>query len=393
MSQPHTGTERRAASTENAAVELTTPPAELAATLPPDGATPTGSLGLPEQFGRYRVRKLLGRGGMGAVYLAEDNMLERQVALKVPHHGTAGSPAALQRFYREARSAARLRHPHICPVYDVGEVESVPYLTMAFIEGEALASQVADYAARPPRDGARLARQLALALDEAHRQGVVHRDLKPSNVMIDRRGEPVIMDFGLAREVRTGSPSDTNPGTVLGTPAYMAPEQARGDVTAVGPGCDIYSLGALLFELLTGRVPFLGNALEVLVQQVRDQPPAPSSLRADLDGQVETICLKALAKEPSERFLSMGEFAQALADYLEGHAVCQPEQCCGLPPSLIAEGLVILRTWGWEIGHDKIRERLAARPDWSDDPTAKLLVDWLSGEGEVAKEAVEGLRA
>src|SRR5262249_20323949 len=156
----------------------------------------------------------------------------------------------------------------------------------------------------PPQDAAALARTLALALEEAHRQGIIHRDLKPANVMIDERGEPVVMDFGLAREIRAGVAGQTVQGMVMGTPGYMAPEQARGDVTAMGPGCDIYSLGVILFELLTGRVPFAGPTLDVLAQHVRDEPPPPTTLRADLDPAIEAVCLKALAKEPSQRFLS-----------------------------------------------------------------------------------------
>src|SRR2546429_129641 len=177
--------------------------------------------GLPERIGRYRIERLLGKGGMGSVYLAHDTLIDRPVALKVPHLGLADNPALLERFYREARSAGRLQHPHICPVYDVNETDGVHHLCMAYIEGQPLSALTGDFARRPPREAAVLVRTLALALEEAHRQGVIHRDLKPANIMINRRGEPVIMDFGLAREVRTGPTEQSHEGTILGTPTYM----------------------------------------------------------------------------------------------------------------------------------------------------------------------------
>ncbi len=181
--------------------------------------------GLPEQVGRYRVVRLLGRGGMGAVFLAEDPELGRPVALKVPRLGPADGPQVLERFHREARAAATLHHPNICPVYDVGEVGGVPYLAMAFVEGKALSEVLRGGKPVPARRAAALVRKLALALQEAHARGVVHRDLKPANVMIDRRGEPVIMDFGLARLTSPGETRLTQDGSVLGTPAYMAPSR------------------------------------------------------------------------------------------------------------------------------------------------------------------------
>ena len=271
-----------------------------------------------ERVGRYRLIRLLGRGGMGSVYLAHDLHLDRDVALKVPHF-SAEQGELMERFFREARAAGRLHHPNICPVFDVGEADGVHYLSMAYIDGEPLAAHVMGYSNGPPKDTALLVRTLALALEEAHAQGVVHRDLKPSNIMINRRGEPVVMDFGLAREVNNAA-NQTQAGVVMGTPAYMSPEQARGDVAAVGPGCDVYSLGVILYELLTGRVPFQGHSLEVLAQHLRDEPPPPVSLRPDLEPHLQAICLKALAKEPSQRFLRMADVAQSLAVYAAGAA-------------------------------------------------------------------------
>src|SRR5262245_66664324 len=178
------------------------------------GPLPPATL-LPEQFGRYHIRGLLGKGGMGEVYLAHDTQLDRLVALKVPRFRPETGSRELERFYVEARSAARLQHPHICPVFDVNEINGVHHLTMAYIEGQPLSELVAAYAPNP-REAVVLVRTLALALEEAHRQGVIHRDLKPANVMINQRGEPVIMDFGLARTVQARPAHHTHLGTVLG---------------------------------------------------------------------------------------------------------------------------------------------------------------------------------
>jgi class 3 adenylate cyclase/predicted Ser/Thr protein kinase len=365
------------------AVPATVPPAEIGKTLSQSSTTPCAPPPgcLPEQIGRYRVLGLLGRGGMGVVYLAEDTQLQRQVALKVPSFAADENPAVLERFYREARTAARLQHPNICPVFDVDEVDGTHYLTMAFIEGDTLAKQVPAYAAKPPREAAALVRILALALDEAHRSGIIHRDLKPSNIMMNRRGEPIVMDFGLAREIRHASADLSQPGMVVGTPAYMAPEQARGDVTAIGPGCDVYSLGVVLYQLLIGRVPFEGTTLDVIAKHLRDQPPPPSSLRPGLDGGIEAICLKAMAKEPSQRFLGMTEFAQALAGYIEGRqAAGSPELSTVRDPleQAIAEMLLLLRRWGWETGIEKIRTR-GEQLGETDDPRVQLLFGWIQG--------------
>ena len=333
---------------------------------------------VPEQIGRYRILRLLGRGGMGAVYLGRDDLLDRPIALKTPHVRNE-SDGYLERFYREARIAGRLQHPNICPVYEVGEADGFHYLSMAYIEGEPLSASAAGYAKRPAKESARLVHTLALALQEAHQQGVIHRDLKPANIIMNRRGEPVIMDFGLAREVQTASSLLTHQGAILGTPAYMAPEQARGDVSALGPGCDIYSLGIILYELLVGRVPFVGPIMDVLVQQVRDEPTRPAQLRRDLDPHLEAICSKALAKSPSERFLSMSDLAAALERYLDApdsQAAVPLAEPCPLGRA-VAEILLLLRTWGWDKGIQKIKQRAL---DEGEDCRIALLLRWLQGE-------------
>jgi hypothetical protein len=276
---------------------------------------------------------------MGSVYLAEDSQLHRRVALKIPSF-TSNEGAELERFYREARAAAMLRHPNLCPVYDVGQIDGVHYLTMAFIEGQPLAGLLHYGQPLPQERAADLVRQLALALQEAHEHGVIHRDLKPGNIMIDRRQQPVIMDFGLARKVATADIRLTQSGTIIGTPAYMSPEQVRSDSKAMGPGCDIYSLGVILYELLAGRLPFEGSVGSLMAQVLVDQPPSPSRFRRDLHPALEAICLRALAKKPGDRFATMADFAAALANWQCGRFTA-PQS----PAPHVAEVLPATHTW------------------------------------------------
>jgi WD40 repeat protein/predicted Ser/Thr protein kinase len=271
---------------------------------------------LPEQFGRYRILRRLGQGGMGAVYLAHDEQLNRDVALKVPHQPAQGDQDTLVRFLREARAAAALNHPNLCPVYDCGDIDGVHFLTMAYIEGEPLSALGGPGRPLPPRRAAEMVLKLATALEEAHRNGIIHRDLKPSNILINRRHEPVVTDFGLARLSRRDDARLTRHGQVLGTPAYMAPEQVVGDLAAMGPGCDIYSLGVILYELLTGRLPFDGTPEVIMVRIATELPLPPTRHQPGIDTGLEEICLKALAKKPARRFGSMADLAAALADYL-----------------------------------------------------------------------------
>ena len=274
---------------------------------------------LPEQFGRYRIVKRLGQGGMGSVYLAQDTHLERPVALKVPEFGDHDGPEARRRFLDEARTAATLDHPYLCPVYDAGEIEGQLYLTMAYIEGRSLAALIANEG-WPQRQVAALVGKLALALQEAHKRKVVHRDLKPANVMIKTTGprsEPVIVDFGLARRDNPEDQRLTRSGQVMGTLGYMSPEQIRGDLNEIGPSCDVYALGVILYELLTGRLPFSGSGLAVAGQILTKPPLPPSTYRTDLDPALEAICLKAMAKTISDRYSSMAELAGALTGFLQ----------------------------------------------------------------------------
>lgn len=291
----------------------------------PPGSPAAGPPGLPEEFGRYRILRPLGRGGMGAVYLARDTALGRSVALKVPFLRAGDDGAqAVGRFLREARAAATLDHPNLCPVFDVGEVAGIPYLTMPFIDGRPLAEAMGRGRAVTPAQAAAVARKLALALHEAHARGVVHRDLKPGNVMINRRRELIIMDFGLARLAEGDDSSTTRTGHILGTALYMAPEQAAGDVAAIGPAADVYALGVILHELLTGVRPFEGPwSLVIGLKSVQDPAP-PSTHRPDLPAELDAACLRALARRPGDRYPSMAEFAADLGGFLARPAAPAP---------------------------------------------------------------------
>jgi formylglycine-generating enzyme required for sulfatase activity/serine/threonine protein kinase len=265
----------------------------------------------PQVPDRYRLVSCLGKGGMGSVWLAEDSALERQVAIKVPHLGDDVSPEVVHRFKTEARAAAKVTHDNLCPIHDVGEHGGLPFLVMPFIEGKPLSK----YTGRPwpPERAIRLVAVLAKALAAVHAAGLVHRDLKPANVMMRADGRPVLMDFGLAASAEAQSKRFTREGAMLGTPAYMAPEQVEGRIKDMGPATDIYGLGVILFELLTGRTPFEGPPLSVFGQILHTPVPGPSELSPGIDPRLDAVCRKALAKRPEERFASMAEFAQALA--------------------------------------------------------------------------------
>jgi serine/threonine protein kinase len=286
------------------------------ATIPPK--KPTTAAAIPERFGRYRIVRSLGSGAMGDVYLAEDTQLDRSVALKVPRFTDEADSDLIQRFYREARAAATLRHPNLCPVHDAGEIDGIHYLSMAFIEGRPLYDVLAEKGRPPEREAATIILKLAKALDAAHKSGVIHRDLKPANIMIDSHEEPIIMDFGLARRTNKEDARLTQSGLVMGSPTYMSPEQVEGDGDKIGPAADIYSLGVVFYELLTGEVPFRGSIASVLGQIITVAPKKPSTIVRNVDPALEAICLKMLAKRPEDRFASMHEVASALDAYLAG---------------------------------------------------------------------------
>ncbi len=278
-----------------------------------------------EQIARFQIVQLLGEGAFGAVYRARDPQLDRDVAVKVPQAGALSTREDRERFLREARAAAGLHHPHICPVHEVGTTpEGRDYIVMAFIEGKTLSAVLQSGQRLSERQIANAIRKLALALEEAHEKGVIHRDLKPANIMINRRGEPVIMDFGLARRSSSSDPQLSHSGQIMGTPAYMSPEQARGDSKAIGPASDIYSLGIVMYEMLCGKRPFSGTVTEVIGQILHVPAPSPSQFRPEVDPRLQAICLKAIAKQPGDRYASMKDFAAALAEYAKSGTAAIP---------------------------------------------------------------------
>lgn len=271
---------------------------------------------MPDRLGRYKILRQLGKGGMGAVYLAHDEQLDREVALKVPHFNEDEDEESFKRFFREARAAARIEHPNICPIYDVGEIDGIRYLTMAYVKGKPLSAFLQIGKPIKVTNAVAVVRKLALALAAAHQKGIVHRDLKPSNIMLNQQSEPILLDFGMAREVSSDQTRLTMYGNLVGTPAYMSPEQVKGELNALGPNCDIYSLGVILYQLLTGHLPFEGETFTVLAKLLTQDPTPPQEFRPNLDDAICRVCLKALARELEDRYQSMQEFAHALTGYI-----------------------------------------------------------------------------
>jgi serine/threonine protein kinase len=269
----------------------------------------------------YEVLGELGRGGMGVVYRARQLSLNRLVALKLIRDSALASPERLARFRIEMEAAARMRHPNVVSIHEIGEHQGRPYFAMEFVEGASLEAHLGGRP-QPVLQAADLLRTLARAVEHAHSQNIVHRDLKPSNILLDASGAPKITDFGLAKRLDSQSTALTEEGAVVGTASYMAPEQAGGRVREIGPATDLYALGALLYEMLTGRPPFLADSWQHVIEQVlHDEPPPLSRLRPDVPADLETICLKCLEKEPARRYASAAELADDLGRFLEGKAV------------------------------------------------------------------------
>ncbi len=286
-----------------------------AATGTPPPATKTDA----EAIGRFEIRSRLGSGSFGTVYRAFDPLLEREVALKVPHTRVVQADEGKDRLLREAKAAARLHHPNIVPLYEAGADGDQYYIASAYIEGRTLQTAVAG-ARRACRQAAPAVLQIADALAYAHTAGIVHRDVKPENVMLDTQGSPLLMDFGLAR-LQQSDHRLTHDGTVMGTPAYMSPEQAAGKQDQIGPATDQYSLGVVLYELLSGRLPFDGPVATVIAQVINEEPASPRSINGRIPRDLETICLKAMAKQPRGRFVDCREMGDDLRRWLDGQPI------------------------------------------------------------------------
>jgi serine/threonine protein kinase len=268
----------------------------------------------------YEVLGELGRGGMGVVYLARKLKLNRLCALKMILTGGHAGSVVQARFRAEAEAIARLRHPDIVQIYHVGEVEGLPFLELEYLQGKGL-DQAIKGSPKPPAAAASLVEIVARAIAEVHHLGIVHRDLKPANVLLDEHGRPKVADFGLAKILGSGA-GLTRTSAVVGSPSYMAPEQAGGDGKNVGPRTDVYSLGAILYELLTGRPPFLAaTALETLAHVKDVDPVPPSRIQLGLPGEIETICLKCLEKQPARRYATALELAEDLRRFQAGEPI------------------------------------------------------------------------
>lgn len=284
-----------------------------------EGATASWTPVAGRTLGKFELLEMVGEGAFGSVFKARDPELDRIVAIKTPRGGSVIGGQELERFLREARSTAQLRHPAIVSVHEVATLDGVPYIVSDFVHGVTLADQLT--ARRPsPREAALLVATIAEALHYAHEQGVVHRDVKPSNIMLDEHSQVRLMDFGLAKR-DAGDATVTTDGQVLGTPAYMSPEQARGEGRSVDRRGDVYSVGVVLYELLTGELPFRGNVRMMLHQVLSDEPRPPRSLNDNIERDLETICLKAMAKEPGRRYATAAALADDLRRYRAGEPI------------------------------------------------------------------------
>ena len=328
---------------------------------------------IPRDFGSYELLQEIGRGGMGVVFKARQKGLERTVAIKMILASHLASAEHVRRFQVEAKAAASLRHPHIVHIHEVGQLHGQHYFAMEYIEGVSLATRIA----KEPMEvesAARIVAKVARAVSHLHQQGIVHRDLKPSNILLDAEGEPYVTDFGLAKVFASGAEATTT-GVIAGTPSYMAPEQAIGHSGDVGPTSDVYSLGAILYELLTGRPAFRADTpLDTLLQVLAREPTRPRRLNRRIPRALELICLKCLEKSPRNRYPSAEALANDLDHFLKG------EVLDARPPHLAQEFV------RWVRREPALASRLGALGIF-------YVVEWVNYAREMGKPAFEQFQA
>ncbi len=335
---------------------------------------------LPREFGDYLLEERIARGGMGVVYRARQLKLNRVVAIKMLIGGGFAGPDALRRFRAEAEAVARLRHPHIVTIYEVGEHDALPFFSMEYVAGHDLAMLTQGQPV-PSLTAARWVRAVAVGVEHAHQAGILHRDLKPSNIIIDPNDQPRVTDFGLSRQLGSDS-SLTVSGQALGSPSYMPPEQARGDHAQTGPRSDLYSLGAVLYHLLTGRPPFMGDSIPAVLAQVESvEPIRPDRLNATIPKDLQTICLKCLEKSPDRRYGSAVELADELGRFLRNEPVL------ARPVSWLE------RAWRWSRRRPAIAGLLVTLLLTGAGSTAAIVSQWRRAESERARAVSNSDRA
>jgi len=333
------------------------------------GGVPDGRKGVSVRglvIGDYQVLSELGRGGMGVVYKARHRKLKRIVALKMILAGKHSGNEALLRFIAEARAVAHLQHPGIVQIFDIGEHEGLPYFSLEFVDGKDLQKDL-NSLPRDPKRSAELVEQLCIAMQYAHDHKILHRDLKPANVLLDKDGKAKITDFGLAKIVDADASGATSDGTIMGSPSYMPPEQARGDILSVTPRSDLYSLGAILYQMLTARPPFVAERpLDTVLQVINNEPVAPRDLQPGLPIDLETICMKALQKDPASRYASCADLAADLRRFINGEPIlarpvsrlerlwrwCWRNPKIAVPSTLASLFIIataIVSTWAWSV--------------------------------------------
>jgi eukaryotic-like serine/threonine-protein kinase len=339
---------------------------------------------MKENYGRYRIVGELGSGAMGVVYQAHDPQIDRMVALKVLRQDRVTSEAFVARFLKEARAIGRLSDPHIVTIYDVGEDHGTVYIAMEYLKGEPF-NEVIRSGRLNMHESIDIARQVALTLDYAHRQGIVHRDIKPSNIILTEGNQVKLTDFGIARIEDTAASLQTQAGEILGTPVYMSPEQVKGE--KVDGRSDLFSLGVILYEMVVGRRPFSGNNIAAIFNSItRDSPPVPVEVDPFIPKAVSDIVMKSLAKEPSNRFQIGRLMAEALASVSTEKAPVPPDEKKEAPVStswrIILPLIVAIGIGGYFFFHSQGREQ--SRPASEaiiQDAAVRVVPEHTSGPG------------